>query len=299
MKVWLRHHLEAAALATRRLLVSPLNSLLFVIAIGIALALPAGGQMLLSSVRQVTATLAAAPQISVYMAVEADRGAGRDIGSRLGKAAGVKQVRFVPREETLARMKSNPGLRDVIDVLPGNPFPDAFVVSVDDERPQSMERLAAEFRRWPGVEHVQLDSAWVRRLEALIGLARNAVILLAALLGAGLIAICFSIVRMQVLLNRAEVELSLLLGATESYVRRPFVYHGVLLGLGGGIVAWLAVAAATFWLRAPLADLARLYDLVLDTQPLGVGDSALLLAIAGALGGLGALISLGRHLEPS
>lgn len=299
MKVWLLHHRDAALLAWRRLLVAPVNSLLFVLAIGVALALPAGGQMLLANARQISGTLAAVPQISVFMAADADRGAGTETGSRLARTEGVKQVRFVPREETLARMKANPGLRDVIEVLPGNPFPDALVVSVTDERPQSMERLAAEFRRWPRVEHVQLDSAWVRRLEALIGLGRNAVLLLGVLLGAGLIAICFSIIRMQVLVHRAEIEVSALLGATESFVRRPFIYHGVLLGLGGGIVGWLIVAAAALWLRAPLADLAKLYDLVLSLQPLSAMDSALLLTIAGGLGWVGATISLGQHLDPS
>ncbi|MBK9018713.1 MAG: ABC transporter permease [Sulfuritalea sp.] len=297
MKVWLLHHRDAALLAWRRLFVVPLNSLLFVIAIGVALALPAGGQMLLANARQLTGAVSATPQISIFMAANADRAAANEIGSRLGKAAGVRHARFVPREDTLSRMKANPGLRDAIEVLPGNPFPDAFVVSVDDERPESMERLAAEFRRWAGVEHVQLDSAWVRRLEALIGLGRNAVILLGALLGAGLVAICFSIIRMQVLVHRAEIEVSGLLGATENFVRRPFIYHGVLLGLGGGIVALLIVTAATLWLRAPLGDLARLYDLTLNLQPLGAIDSALLLAAAGGLGWLGATISLGQHLD--
>lgn len=298
MKVWLLHHRDAALLAFRRLLVVPLNSLLFVLAIGVALALPAGGQMLLANARQLTGTVSVTPQISVFMAATADRAAATEIGSRLGKAVGVRHARFVPREETLSRMKANPGLRDAIEVLPGNPFPDAFVVSVTDERPESMERLAVEFRRWGGVEHVQLDSAWVRRLEALIGLGRNAVMLLGALLGAGLIAICFSIIRMQVLVHRAEIEVSGLLGATESFVRRPFIYHGTLLGLGGGVVALLIVAAATLWLRGPLADLARLYDLALNLQPLGALDSALLLAAAGGLGWLGATISLGQHLDP-
>jgi cell division transport system permease protein len=298
MKVWLLHHRDAALLAWHRLLVVPLNSLLFVLAIGVALALPAGGQMLLANARQLTGTVSAAPQISVFMTANADRAAAKEIGSRLGKAEGVRQARFVPREETLSRMKANPGLRDAIEVLPGNPFPDAFVISVADERPEAMERLAAEFRRWSGVEHVQLDSAWVRRLEALIGLGRNAVMLLGALLGAGLIAICFSIIRMQVLVHRAEIEVSGLLGATESFVRRPFIYHGALLGLGGGVVALLIVAAATLWLRAPLADLARLYDLALNLQPLGALDSALLLAAAGGLGWLGATISLGQNLDP-
>ena len=297
MKVWLDHHRQAGLLALRRLAGAPVNSLLSLLAIGIALALPAGGQMLLANALQLVRTASAAPQISIFMAANAERQAAIEIESRLGKLGGVKQSRFVAREETLARMKTNPGLRDVIEALPANPFPDAFVVTAADERPEAMEKLAVEFRQWPKVEHVQLDSAWVRRLDALLKLGRKAVMLLSALLGAGLIAISFNIIRMQVLTHRAEIEVSQLLGATDGFIRRPFLYYGVLLGLGGGVVAWLLVGAATLWLRTPLSELVRLYDLTVVLQSLGARDSALLLGFAAGLGWVGAMISLRQHLK--
>jgi cell division transport system permease protein len=299
MRVWLAHHGKAALLALRRLGAAPVNSLLFVLAIGIALALPAGGRLLLANAQQLAGTAAAVPQISIFMSAQTDRGAVAEIESRLTKYGGVKQLRFLSREETLTRFKSNPGLRDVIEVLPGNPFPDAFVVTATDDRPEAMEKLAVEFRQWPGVEHVQLDSAWVRRLDALLRLGRTAVTLLGVLLGAGLIAISFSIIRLQVLTHRTEIEVSRLLGATDGFIRRPFLYYGFLLGLGGGIVAWLLVAAAALWLRAPLAELLRLYELTLALQPPDARDSALLLGSAAGLGWLGARISLRQDLPQS
>lgn len=298
MKAWLTHHREALALALRRLAVAPVNSLLSLLAVGVALALPAGGQMLLANAMQLTGTTSAVPQISLFMAANAERAAATEIGSRLAKYDGIKQVRFLPREETLARMKTNPGLRDVIEALPANPFPDAFVVAATDERPEAMEKLAVEFRQWPKVEHVQLDSNWVKRLDALLKLGRTAVILLALLLGAGLIAIIFSVIRMQALVHRAEIELSQLLGATDGFIRRPFLYYGVLLGLGGGIVAWLLVGGAVLWLRGPLGELVRLYDLNLVLQSLDAANIALLLGIAATLGWLGATASLRQHLGP-
>ncbi len=297
MKVWLAHHQDAALLALRRLAAAPVNSLLSLLAIGVALSLPAGGQMLLANALHLAGTASAVPQISIFMAATAERRAAAEIESRLGKYGGVKQVLFLPREETLARMKTNPGLRDVIEVLPGNPFPDAFVVTATDDRPEAMEKLAVEFRQWPKVEHVQLDSAWVRRLDALLRLGRTAVILLGVLLGAGLIAISFSIIRMQALMHRAEIEVSQLLGATDGFIRRPFLYYGVLLGLGGGIVAWVLVGAAALWLRAPLGDLIRLYDLTLVLEALDSRDSTMLLGFAAGLGWLGAMISLRQHLR--
>lgn len=298
MKTWLAHHRDALALALRRLMAAPVNSLLSLLAIGIALALPAGGQMLLANAAQLVGTTAAVPQISLFMAANAERAAATEIGSRLAKYDGIKQVRFLPREETLARMKTHPGLRDVIEALPANPFPDAFVVAAADERPEAMEKLAIEFRQWPKVEHVQLDSNWVKRLDALFKLGRTAVILLGVLLGAGLIAISFSVIRMQALVHRAEIEVSQLLGATDGFIRRPFLYYGVLLGLGGGIVAWLLVSGAALWLRAPLSELVRLYDLTLVLQGLDAASTALLLGSAATLGWLGAMASLRQHLGP-
>jgi cell division transport system permease protein len=297
MKIWLGHHYDAALLALRRLGAAPVNSLLSLLAIGVALALPAGGQMLLANALHLAGTTSAVPQISIFMAASAERKAAAEIESRLGKYGGVKHVQFVPREETLTRMKTNPGLRDVVEALPANPFPDAFVVTATDDRPEAMEKLAVEFRQWPKVEHVQLDSAWVRRLDALLKLGRTAVMLLGLLLGTGLIAISFSIIRMQVLTHRAEIEVSQLLGATDGFIQRPFLYYGVLLGLGGGIVAWLLVGMAAFWLRAPLGELVRLYDLTLILQALDARDSAMLLGFAGSLGWLGAMISLRQHLR--
>jgi cell division transport system permease protein len=297
MKVWLAHHQDASLLALRRLAAAPVNSLLSVLAIGVALALPAGGQMMLANALHLAGTTSAIPQISVFMAANTERQAATEIASRLSKYGGVKQVQFAAREETLARMKANPGLRDVIEALPANPFPDAFIVTATDDSPEAMEKLAVEFRQWPKVEHVQLDSAWVRRLDALLKLGRTAVLLLGALLGTGLIAISFSIIRIQVLTHKAEIEVSQLLGATDGFIQRPFLYYGVLLGLGGGIVAWLLVGAAALWLRTPLSDLVRLYDLTLVLQSLDPRDSVLLLGIAGVLGWLGAMISLRQYLR--
>ena len=296
MKAWLHHHLLSAGLAWRRLAAAPINSLLSLLAIGIALALPAGGQMMLAGARQLAAGTATTPQITVFMHIASDRAASGEIRSRLEKHGGVRQARFLAREETLARMKAGSGLREVIEALAANPFPDAFVVTVRDETPDAMERLAVELRKWPGVEHVQLDSAWVRRLDSLLRLGRTGLLLLAALLGGGLVAITFSIIRMQVLTQRAEIEVSRLLGATESFIRRPFLYHGFLLGMGGGAIAWMLVAGAATWLRAPMAELAGLYDLTLALAPLGAADSALLLACAAGLGWLGALFSLRQSL---
>ena len=296
MIAWLHQHRDAFLLALRRLTATPLNTLLSLLAIGIALALPAGGQMLVANVLHLAQGSAPAPQISLFMALDAPRAATEDVGARLQKHPGVKAARLVTREDTLARMRSSEGLGEVIDILPKNPFPDAFVIDPKDDAPAAMESLAKELKKLPRVEHVQLDSAWVRRLDALLKLGRTGVILLGVLLGVGLIAITFNTIRLQVLTQRAEIEVSRLLGATDGYIRRPFYYFGILQGLLGGLLAWIIVWLATLWLAGPVGELAQLYSIDFALAPLTRGDSLLLVALAAGLGGLGAMLSLRQYL---
>lgn len=297
MTAWLHQHRDALLLALRRLTATPLNTLLSLLAIGIALALPAGGQMLVGNALQLARNAAPTPQISVFLSLEASRQVAVDLEVRLGRHPGIRTLRFVPKEDTLARMKSAEGLGDVIEVLPRNPFPDAFVIDPKDEAPAAMEALAQELKKLPRVEHVQLDSAWVRRLDALLKLGRTGVMLLAALLGVGLVAITFNTIRLQVLTQRSEIDVSRLLGATDGYIRRPFLYLGALQGLLGGAAAWAIVWAATAWLRAPIGELAQLYNLNFALHPLGGAESAGLLGLAAALGWGGAALSLRQHLR--
>lgn len=300
MNAWLAQHGKALGWALRRLAAAPVNTLLSLLAIGIALALPAGGQMLLGNALQFarsSGNVSATPQISVFLTLDADRKTADAIAGKLKKLANLKDVRFVSREEALKRMQAGAGLAEVIAALPKNPFPDAFVIIPEDESPAATEKMRDEIRRWAKVEHVQLDSAWVRRLDAMLRLGRMGVMLLTVLLGLGLVAITFTTIRLQVLAQRAEIDVSRLLGAADSFIRRPFYYFGALQGLCGGLVAWLIVTGITGLLGGPVADLAQLYNTSVTLSPLAIADALLLLALAGGLGWLGAALSLGQHKQ--
>ncbi|MCX7175039.1 MAG: permease-like cell division protein FtsX [Proteobacteria bacterium] len=300
MNAWLAQHGQALSWAVRRLGAAPVNTLLSLVAIGIALALPAGGQMLLGNALQLARSAGtdnATPQISLFLTLDADRKAADGIATRLKNLPNAKEVRFVSREEALKRMQAGQGLAEVIAALPKNPFPDAFVVKPRDESPAATESMREEISRWAKVEHVQLDSAWVRRLDAMLRLGRIGVALLTLLLGLGLVAITFTTIRLQILAQRAEIEVSRLLGAAESFIRRPFYYFGALQGLAGGVVAWLIVMGMTALLSGPVADLAQLYNTSVTLSPLANLDALLLLVLAGGLGWLGAALSLGQHTQ--
>lgn len=294
---WFAAHQRACLLAVRRLAATPLNTLLSMLGIGIALALPAAGYVMLGQVTQLAQGASATPQLTVFLPVEAERKVAQTVEARLKDLPAVAKTQLLTREDTLARMKASGNLADVIGALPKNPFPDALVVTPADEAPEAIDALAATLHEWREVEHVQVDADWARRLAAFIRLAKTGVLLLAGLLGAGLLAIVFNTIRLQALTRRDEVVVSRLLGATDGFIRRPFLWHGALLGGAGGLIAWLIVAGAILWLRLPVAELASLYGIDLSLALPGPLTSALLLGGAALLGWLGALLSIGQHLR--
>jgi cell division transport system permease protein len=292
---WLSAHWNALLRALSRLTNAPLNTLLALLGIGVALALPAGGHLLLSHLSALTRSVSPNPQITVFLAIETERKTTEAVELRMKGLPAVAKTQVLAREDTLARMKTTAGLADAIAALPKNPFPDAIIVTPLDDAPAAIEGLANNLRKWREVEHVQIDADWARRLQALVRLANTGLLLLATLLGIGLVTITFNTIRLQVLSRQSEVEVSRLLGATEAFIRRPFLWYGGLLGLLGGAMAWLIVCAATLWLRLPVAEIALLYGLdLMLTLPMA-SDSAVLLGGAALLGWLGAALSMRQH----
>lgn len=297
MSALLRQHGNALTKAVARLAAARLNTLLGALVMGIVLALPAIGEMLLDNFMSLAGMVSAKPEISIFLAVEAERGDADKLGQALRQNPAIAAVRFVPREEALGRIRQNQGLADVIDSLPTNPLPDAFVVLPKDEAPAAAEQLRQALSHLPKVEQVQLDSAWVKRLDALVRAGRTALMLLAGLFAVAVLAVTFNTIRLQILTLREEIEVSQLLGASDAYIRRPFYYFGLLQGLLGGLLAWLLVAVATAFLREPLGQLAAAYNLDLVLHGLPPGQTALLLAFAAALGWGGTWLSVRRFLR--
>jgi len=284
MSAWLRQHAQAFAQGWGKL------SLLNALVIGVALSLPAAGYALLESLRPAGARLALAPRISLFLAPQAQRADAEALGTRLRADRRIDSVRFVPREQALKEMSEVQGLSEVIAALGRNPLPDAFVVT-------SREDIAGELGKLPGVAHVQADAVWARRLAAAGAVAEVALGVLAALLGAALIAVTFNTIRLQILTQRDEIEVSKLLGATDAFIGRPFYYLGLLQGLLGGALALALVAAALALLNSEVRLLAESYGSNFRFAFLPVADALLVMLIAAALGWLGARLSVSRHLR--
>lgn len=296
MMTWLRQHLRALGATLSRLGRAPFATLLNLGVIGTALALPTGFYVALVNVQDLARGWSATPQISVFMALDAPRTQAAAIEKRLAQHAGVARARFVPREQALKELKATSGLADVVESLAHNPLPDAFVVDAREPVPAALEALRDEFKGWPGVAYVQLDSAWAQRLAALMSVGRLAVLMLAALLAFALVAVTFNTIRLQILTQRDEIEVAKLIGATDGYIRRPFLYYGASLGLAGGLAGWAMVWSGLLLIEPGMTELARLYGVALDLHHLAPRDSLSVLALSAGLGWLGAWLSVARHL---
>jgi cell division transport system permease protein len=254
MNAWLRQHRYALGITLRRMLAQPFSSLANLLVMALALALPILGAAILVSVQPVARQLSVTPELTVFMKIDAPAGAAQAVADRIRKDYGdeVREVRTVGRDSALAALRRNPTWAEALAVLPGNPLPDAVVATLrdGDDLAGRAAKLAQAWKALDQVEQVQLDSDWVQRMEAMLRFARIGLVFLAACVAVVVLATVFNTVRMQALTQREEIAVARLVGATESFVRRPFLYLGAF---SGAVSALLGIVIATVAL-APLND---------------------------------------------
>jgi len=294
MMAWLRQHRDALARAFGKLHAQRSASLLNALVIGVALSLPAGGYALLANLQLVAQRFTLDPQVSVFLKAEAKRG---ELEGRLRRDARVVQLRFISREDALQELRRSEGLAEVVAALERNPLPDAFVVRARDGSAAALEAFAADVRTLPGVAQVQVDSAWAQRLGALARIGRLALAALAALLATGLVAVTFNTIRLQILTQREEIEVSQLLGATDAFIRRPFFYLGLLQGLAGGALGLAILLAGLATLNQGVRDLAQTYGSSFQLAFLSGTEALAVIGLSAFLGWLGALLSVSKYLR--
>jgi cell division transport system permease protein len=297
MSAWFSLHWHAFLLAGRRLLLNPLATLFTALVIGIALSLPAGLYTLLDNLTSLGDRISGSQQISVFLDLDAQSADIAKIQNKLKKHATVRKLRFVSRADALRSLESGAGLGDVAKSLQQNPLPDAFVIEPATGEPAALDKLREEARKWPKVAHVQLDSAWAKRLAAFADLGRQAALLLAALLGLALVVVTGNTIRLQILTQREEIEVSKLIGATSAFIRRPFLYFGAIQGLTGGLAAWLVVDGGVLLLNNNVSQLAALYASDYRLHLLNIDGGLTLLGFAALLGWLGAYLSVSLYLR--
>jgi len=297
VKHWLIQHREAFKLIIGRMRHTPLATLMMLGVMGAMLSLPAILYVSVDNLSRFSGGLESEPQITLFLDRDTKPDEVRQLDQRLRAHAAVKEYRFVGRENAWQELQKSSGLGDVTAGLERNPLPDAFIVRTSSADPAAMEQLQKELAQWPHIEHAQLDAAWIKRLYALLELGKKAVLVLAGLLGFALVAVIGNTIRLQILTQREEIEVSKLIGATDRFIRRPFLYAGTLHGLGGGVAAWLMLAGVLYLFNRSVADLAQLYASDFLLHMLGLRESLVLIAGAAALGWTGAYLAVSRYLS--
>jgi cell division transport system permease protein len=294
---WLRMHAQALGEAFARLARQPVASASSVLVLAIAIALPVVAAVAIRSAGAAAAALDTEPHVNVYLALEASEEDARKVGEALRGHPDAARVRFVPREQALAELKSTTHLAELLAALDRNPLPHAFTVRVRSTAADRVEAMRAQWASLPKVEQVQADFEWSQRLAGWASFARRALWAGWILLGAAVAFIVGHLIRLQVVTRRQEIEVSQLVGATAPDVRRPFLYHGFVQGFLAGAVAIALAAGIAAWAGIELQALTNSNAFEFKVVFLPVEELAAILAGAGLLGLVGAWIAVGRELR--
>ena len=304
MSAWFIRHLQTLIGSLGRLSNHWLGTLFTMLVIGIALALPACLHLVVTNLQSASSNWDNAVTISVYLKQDTSPDDARRISERVRQRRDVAQVTLITAEEGLKEFRHQSGFGEAIDALTTNPLPHALTIKPAGEylNAAHLEALAADLKQLAGVDVVQLDTAWVNRLNAILEAIQRSVLVTAGLLALGVMAIVGNTIRLDIQNRRQEIEVTKLVGGSNAFVRRPFLYSGVWYGIGGGIIAWIITQLIVAALTGPVVRLAGYYDSGFRLAGLGWAPSGILLAAGVVLGWLGSFIAAGRHLraiEPS
>ena len=299
IQVYFARHAQTLVGSFGRLVKYPFASLLTMGVIAMALALPLFLNLFLSNLRSATGDWNDAFDLSVYMGKKASSARTSSLAKQLRLRGDVAGVRVITADQAMAEFRDNSGFGKALDALTDNPLPDTLIVtpSLDASTPQGTATLKAAIAAMPDVQTVQLDTEWVKRLHAMLDILRRVVALTAGLLGASVVLIVGNTIRLDILNRRAEIEVMKLVGASDGFARRPFLYSGVWYGLGGGLIAIILVAVAAAVLAKPVDSLAALYGSPFHLQGLKFVAAAQVLGLAVALAWLGSWLAATRHIR--
>ena len=296
-KAWIQHHRLSAADSLMRVLDSPGSSVLTWLVIGIALALPVGLNVALDNVSQVSAGWDSPTQISLFLQGEVSPDRLRELEGEMDARQDVSKTRVISRDEALDEFRTLSGFADVLASLPKNPLPDLILVTPDAALDgPAVSALREELQGNSDVAEAVLDMEWLQRLNSLMALSRRLVLAIGCMLVVGVMLILGNTIRLAIEGRRDEIVIVKLVGGSNGFVRRPFLYTGLWYGVGGGVLAALLVSAALWSLEKPISDLAMLYESAFQLSGLGVMGSLNLVILGGLLGLAGAWLAVSRHL---
>lgn len=299
----LLRHVQAALFSLGQLVRAPLASLMTIAVIGIALALPTGLYVIIDNMQRVSGSWDTTARISMFLKKSIPEDRAKYLASRIEKIPAVSSVKYISPEAALEEFKRLSGFGKTLNTL-DNPLPAVILVTpkITADNDKELQTLFERLKKNSEADLVQLDLQWVRRLNALLDIARRSAAMLGIVLAAAVLLIIGNTIRLSVLNRRDEIEVIKLVGGTNAFIRRPFLYSGIYQGLFGAIGAWVLIEGSLALLRGPISALALLYNSDFSLQGLMWSTSGALLLAGALLGWLGSRFAVGRHLgeiEPS
>ncbi len=299
LRGWIRHHRSSARDAARKIFDAPVQSGMTALVIAIALALPAALYVAVDNLQQLSTGIEDSAQITVYLRQGIKPEAVDKLQDKLRAHEGIETFTFISAEDALKEFQQLSGLGEALHLLDENPLPAVLMLqsagTVADLA--ATEALVTELRSWDGVDDVRLDMKWMQRLHAILSVGRRIALALGAVLGLGVLVVIGNTIRLAVQNRRDEIVVVKLVGGTDGYVRRPFLYTGLWYGLLGGFGSWLLVWAGMLWLSSAVLDLSNLYQSSFRLSGLGISELGALLLCGAVLGFLGAGLAVGKHLS--
>ena len=294
---YLLRHAQVLLATLGQMARAPLATLLTLTVIGITLALPSGLYVMLDNLERISAGWDRGAQASLFLKRNVTEAGAHKLAQQIRAMSSVTGVDYISREAAFAEFKKQSGFGAALNALDSNPLPAVLIVRLAVDNPAAAESLMTTLAHLPGVDLAQLDIEWLRRLAALLQLAERGVVMLAALLSLAVLLIIGNTIRLAVVNRRTEIEIIQLVGGTPGFVRRPFLYSGLLQGLLGGLLAWLLVEASLLLLSGPARELAGLYGSSFALTGLGAEQGLSLAMAGGLLDWLGARLAVGWQLR--
>lgn len=298
VRAWLHRHAQAAVGALGRFLRSPVAAVMSILVVAIAAALPALLYVLLDNTNRLLTSWEGAGSLTLFLRPEVGDGAARKLADQLAKREDVARVQVIGRSEGLAEFRRLSGFGAALDAMGENPFPAVLVVHArhGDGGGSPATPLLEALRKLPEADVAQADQDWVQRFQAFAALGQRITNVLTALLAAGVLFVIGNTLRLEIRDRHAEIEITALVGGTPGFIRRPFLYLGLWLGLLGGLVGWLLTVVALLLVDGPVSRVASLYQSDFALQGGGFTLFAAMIAAGTLLGLAGAWLAVGRRL---
>ncbi len=298
---WLNQHKNSIRFSSQRLWLSPLSTWITLAVIALALALPTGLYILLKNLETVASDEREIPTISLFLKHSVTEQQAIDRAELFSEMPEISSAQVITKDEAVEKFNNIRGFSETLKTLGENPLPHVIIVTPEltllGNLEMDMDTFAKNLKKYPEVDDVQIDLEWVERLRAIIHIAERITLVIAILLGITVLLVVGNTIRLNIVGRKDEIEITQLIGATNRYIRRPFLYEGLWYGFFGGIFSLVIVHFSLLFLVAPVQKLAHLYESEFVISGVGVLIVAKILLASSLLGLVGAWIAVGRHLR--